>query len=1013
GFNRLKATCSSRFAPPANLPPAPEYIEKKGFGIVQGRVEVWLIKLPPAGETEPVMSLNKTLMCNETVSDIQPEDELFRCGAQDINFDRFLEHGDILKIQFITTGGGFRDVWDLNRGRSLYLTQNFTGFQRDLSVEFRFDFEAPYHCGISSCSRGEIMLRVPDFSKTNTVTIEWNGWQDDNSKVYRYAMEVFKMSKVSVTELEIKPSEQLQPLINREVLHSNLRPQQYTFPEPGMYSVILEIADLANNTVYVRRLCLFDNTSTITTDPEYAFYVITASEAENHRYQNHTGSVRPYPPQLQDMISKKYHKDLKRQPPWDDFEGDRTVSEIRNKRAIVNFKVAHRLGRISDSEPPANLWIDLNLNTTYKVPENLPDAQTVTIWVKATDAMGNEKVEKTNVTIDSTEPDVPEFEFRMNTYVEGIDFSSTFDLVANDPQSGVAFVKWTFTRQNGTVIYNATVHGKRAQSGCDRRECFCTITDECFLHSQSFSLSNCHMMVEKENLATEVITVTADVTNMAGLVTRRNMTKGSLIMLNGTQAYYPPQNIQVKSRTIDSVTITWDYPPSCFARTGFWVIVNGQKYAVHVDATEYVISGLESGESYTIYMVTDFIGGEQSDKQAFVFTTEDDSLGGGAIAGIIIGLLILLALIVLIVVFVLYRRRVILQQPGPVNKQLNRMSHAFDNARRFTMKRSDPERAFSNNAYKSDEDEVYLYGHMAFNTHQNWQLADSDLTLLDHVAEGKFANIYKATWRHDGRSDTVAAKMLKPGFSEDDALKMMAKVNFFATAFDDHDNVIRFLGAVTDNTSWGPVLVMEYCECGQMDKWLASRRNNVDEQTMENMFRFSMGVAKGMEYLASKGITHRRLAARNILLTFVLDAKVAGFGPQHKEGTEDKMTRVPAKWAAPEVLEDKPPTEKSDVWSFGVVLWEIFSMGQVPYPNVHANQIGSRLKGGYRMDKPEFADDIHYDLMKECWQYKQSKRPTFKTVRARLSSISHQATDRASTSTTTHTSFTEGQIGHL
>nr|KAG5689082.1 hypothetical protein BaRGS_034739 [Batillaria attramentaria] len=285
------------------------------------------------------------------------------------------------------------------------------------------------------------------------------------------------------------------------------------------------------------------------------------------------------------------------------------------------------------------------------------------------------------------------------------------------------------------------------------------------------------------------------------------------------------------------------------------------------------------------------------------------------------GLLILLALIVLIVVFVLYRRRVILQQPGPVNKQLNRMSHAFDNARRFTMKRSDPERAFSNNAYKSDEDEVYLYGHMAFNTHQNWQLADSDLTLLDHVAEGKFANIYKATWRHDGRSDTVAAKMLKPGFSEDDALKMMAKVNFFATAFDDHDNVIRFLGAVTDNTSWGPVLVMEYCECGQMDKWLASRRNNVDEQTMENMFRFSMGVAKGMEYLASQG-HHSPTSGRQ------------EHPPHLRSGRQGRWFRTSAQGG------------------------HRGQNGQVPYPNVHANQIGSRLKGGYRMDKPEFADDI-------------------------------------------------------
>nr|KAG5693743.1 hypothetical protein BaRGS_002126 [Batillaria attramentaria] len=658
-------------------------------------------------------------------------------------------------------------------------------------------------------------------------------------------MEVFKMTKTADGGLEIKPSEALNPLINQEVFNTvggvfhtgdqDLYSQQYTPPESGMYSIILEAADLANNTKYARRLCLFDPTSDITFDPEHALFVSSANPDAGYGYQNDTdapitvkwdrhfvnvlheennllGYVRRYPPSLENFV-----KNIPQNTSLEDHEGERQTSAISNKRAIIKFEVGHAMdhqggANQSLTDPPFG-WINLGLNTSFTVPQSPTQGDTVTVWVKATDAMGNEKTDRTRVTFDSTQPNVIDIQFRMNTPVPGIDYSSIFDLVAEDADSGIDSVVWTFRRSNGTVLYQEQVAGKRVEECNDARVCRCTPAGDCFSFDQSFGVSNCHMMVEKESMDTEVVTVTADVINMAGLMKRETMT---------------------------------------------------------------------------------------------------------------------------------------------------------------------------NNTYQADEDEVYVYGHMAFNTHQNWQMADSELTLLESVAEGKFANIYKAIWRHDGRSDTVAAKMLKPGFSEDDALKMMAKINFFATAFEDHGNVIRFLGAVTDNTSWGPVLVMEFCEGGQMDKWLAANRNNVGEQTMENMFRFSLGVVKGMEYLASKGITHRRLAARNVLLTFVLDAKVAGFGPQHKEGEEDRMTRVPAKWAAPEVLEDKTPTEKSDVWSFGVVLWEIFSMGLVPYPNIHANQIGTRLKGGYRMEKPEFADDLHYDLMKECWQYKPSKRPTFQTLRARL-----------------------------
>ncbi|XP_070178286.1 tyrosine-protein kinase receptor Tie-1-like [Littorina saxatilis] len=274
---------------------------------------------------------------------------------------------------------------------------------------------------------------------------------------------------------------------------------------------------------------------------------------------------------------------------------------------------------------------------------------------------------------------------------------------------------------------------------------------------------------------------------------------------------------------------------------------------------------------------------------------------------------------------------------------------------------------------------------MTFESRQPWQHNESSLTLTDHLTRGKFANIYKARLKTgSGPSRIVAAKMLKPAYKEDDMLKMTAKINFFATQLGDHPNVLAFVGAVLDNKNWGPVLATELCQGGQMDKWLVSHKGQVEADTLDTLRDFAAGITNGMAYLAGKQILHRRLAARNVLLTDKLQVKVAGFGPQEKEVDEKKQTRIPAKWAAPEILRDERHTEKSDVWSYGVVLWEIFSMGQVPYSGIHSKEIGAKLKGGYRMEKPEYADNTYYNIMRTCWAEEPEGRPTFNNLCSQL-----------------------------
>uniref|UniRef100_A0A665W6R7 receptor protein-tyrosine kinase n=1 Tax=Echeneis naucrates TaxID=173247 RepID=A0A665W6R7_ECHNA len=244
------------------------------------------------------------------------------------------------------------------------------------------------------------------------------------------------------------------------------------------------------------------------------------------------------------------------------------------------------------------------------------------------------------------------------------------------------------------------------------------------------------------------------------------------------------------------------------------------------------------------------------------------------------------------------------------------------------------------------------------------------------------------------RVTKVAVKMLKSDATEKDLSDLISEMEMMKI-IGKHKNIINLLGACTQD---GPLyVIVEYASKGNLREYLRARRPpgmeycyNPDQVPVENMsikdlVSCAYQVARGMEYLASKKCIHRDLAARNVLVTEDNVMKIADFGLArdiHHIDYYKKTTngRLPVKWMAPEALFDRIYTHQSDVWSFGVLLWEIFTLGGSPYPGVPVEELFKLLKEGHRMDKPSTCTHELYMMMRDCWHAVPSQRPTFKQL---------------------------------
>lgn len=310
-----------------------------------------------------------------------------------------------------------------------------------------------------------------------------------------------------------------------------------------------------------------------------------------------------------------------------------------------------------------------------------------------------------------------------------------------------------------------------------------------------------------------------------------------------------------------------------------------------------------------------------------------------------------------------------------------------------------------------------------------WEFPRERLRLEKPLGRGAFGQVMQATAFGIDNSTgcrTVAIKMLKEGATPSEHKALMTELKIL-NHIGQHLNVVNLLGACTK--PGGPLMiVVEYCRHGNLSTYLKSKRDffvytraveeakdegdssmtrlsthqscispgfegekdNMDEGFLslcplfvEDLISFSFQVARGMEFLASRKCIHRDLAARNILLSENKVVKICDFGLARDLNKDPDYirkgdARLPLKWMSPESIFDKVFTSQSDVWSYGVLLWEIFSLGASPYPGLHIDEeFCHRLKEGTRMRAPEYCTPDIYSTMLACWEGNPSDRPTF------------------------------------
>ncbi|XP_041703217.1 protein-tyrosine kinase 2-beta isoform X2 [Coregonus clupeaformis] len=264
-----------------------------------------------------------------------------------------------------------------------------------------------------------------------------------------------------------------------------------------------------------------------------------------------------------------------------------------------------------------------------------------------------------------------------------------------------------------------------------------------------------------------------------------------------------------------------------------------------------------------------------------------------------------------------------------------------------------------------------------------YSLSRDDIVLGRILGEGFFGEVHDGVYKSPtGERVRVAVKTCKD-CSADVKEKFMSEAVLMKTL--DHPHIVRLIGVIEVDPVW---IVMELYEHGELGTYLVEQQRSLTSVTL---VLYSLQICKALAYLEGLNMVHRDIAVRNVLVASADCVKLGDFGLSRYVEEEDyykaSVSRLPIKWMAPESINFRRFTTASDVWMFGVCVWEVMSLGQQPFFWLENGEVINQLEGGVRLPKPPSCPPTLYTLLSHTWSYEPHTRPSFTQLVCKLSDI--------------------------
>ncbi|XP_063292514.1 ephrin type-A receptor 2 [Pelobates fuscus] len=443
------------------------------------------------------------------------------------------------------------------------------------------------------------------------------------------------------------------------------------------------------------------------------------------------------------------------------------------------------------------------------------------------------------------------------------------------------------------------------------------------------------------------------------------------VSLNQTE---PPKvtSVNLEQRSMNSLTLSWTVPPRQPNRSWKYEITYNKKndensYSVQrCEGNSITLNKLSPETTYVVRVqaiTPDGSGAGGIGSMEYEFETlSSDSEGtnqaaiiGGAAAGVSV-------IVVLIIVVILLHR-----------------------SKRHGRGRQSPEDVYFSKSEQLKPLKTYVDPHtyedpnkavLKFTT----EIPPNAVTQQKVIGAGEFGEVYKGILKLPGKKEIpVAIKTLKAGYTDKQRIDFLSEASIMGQFC--HHNIIRLEGVIS---KYKPMMIItEHMENGALDKFLKDNDGEFSAIQLVGMLR---GIAAGMKYLSEMNYVHRDLAARNILVNSQLVCKVSDFGLSRVLEDDPEATyttsggKIPIRWTAPEAISYRKFTSASDVWSYGIVMWEVMSYGERPYWEMSNQEVMKAINEGFRLPAPMDCPSAIYQLMMQCWQQDRSRRPKFADI---------------------------------